>query len=115
MAPRLSFPSCIVLYLSIYIAPLNSHGQKEALLVQLAPRKETSFNSDKDVERLDDKRKARAKGGRRFQREEPITEKDLDMVMVVLVRGTKSSRLSKERRGRRHEAEVGSRWRHGDI
>src|SRR6218665_2727197 len=34
---------CIVLYLSIYIAPLNSHGQTEALLVQLAPRKETSF------------------------------------------------------------------------
>jgi len=33
----------IVLYLSIYIAPLNSHGQTEALLVQLAPRKETSF------------------------------------------------------------------------
>ena len=34
---------CIVLYLSIYIAPLNSHGQTEALLVELAPRKETSF------------------------------------------------------------------------
>jgi len=34
---------CIVLYLSIYIAPLNSHGQTEALLVHLAPRKETSF------------------------------------------------------------------------
>jgi len=34
---------CIVLYLSIYIAPLNSHGQIETLLVQLAPRKETSF------------------------------------------------------------------------
>ena len=33
----------IVLYSSIYIAPLNSHGQKEALLVRLAPRKETSF------------------------------------------------------------------------
>ena len=35
------FPHCIVLYSSIYIAPLNSHGQTEALLVQLAPRKET--------------------------------------------------------------------------
>ena len=31
------------------------------------------------------------------------------MVMVVLVRGTKSSRLSMERRGRRDVAEVGSR------
>jgi len=34
---------CIVLYLSICIKPLNSHGQSEALLVRLAPRKETSF------------------------------------------------------------------------
>src|SRR6218665_2667478 len=34
---------CIVLYSSIYIAPLNSLRQTEALLVQLAPRKETSF------------------------------------------------------------------------
>ena len=34
---------CIVLYSNIYIAPLNSHGQAEALLVRLAPRKETSF------------------------------------------------------------------------
>ena len=34
---------CIVFYSSIYIAPLNSHRQTEALLVRLAPRKETSF------------------------------------------------------------------------
>ena len=62
---------------------------------------------------MDDKREARAEGGRRFQKEGPITEKDLDMAMVVLVRGTKSSRLSRELKGRRDEAEVG--WRHGDI
>jgi len=31
---------------------------------------------------LDDKKEARAEGGRRFQREGLITEKDLDMVMV---------------------------------
>src|SRR6218665_1942039 len=36
-------------------------------------------------------------------------EKDLDMAMVVRVRGTKSSRLSRECRGRKDEAEVGSR------
>src|SRR6218665_2681014 len=34
---------CIVLYSNIYTAPLNSHRQTEALLVRLAPRKETSF------------------------------------------------------------------------
>src|SRR6218665_3717138 len=34
---------CIVLYSSIYIAPLNSHRQTEALVVRLAPRKGTSF------------------------------------------------------------------------
>ena len=81
---------CIVLYSSIHIAPLNSHRQTEALLVRLAPWKETSLKSDKDVERLDDRREARAEGGRRFQIEGPIRAKDLDMAMVVLVRGTKA-------------------------
>ena len=61
---------------------------------------------------MDDKNEARAYGGRRFQREGPITEKYLDMAMVVLVQGTTSSRLSRERRERRDEAEVGSRM-HG--
>jgi len=70
------------LYSSIYIAPLNSHGQTEALLVRLAPRKETILRSDKDVERLE-KKEARAEGGRGFQREGPITKKDLDMAMVL--------------------------------
>ena len=64
---------------------------------------------------MNDKREARAEGGRRFQREGPITEKDKDMAMVVLVRGTKSSRLSREHRGRRDEAEVEVGWRHEDI
>ena len=70
----------------------------------------STLRSDKEVERLDDKKEARADGGRRFQREGPATEKDLDLAIVVLVRGTKSSRLSRERtcRGRRDEAEVGS-------
>ena len=58
---------------------------------------------------MDDKKEVRADGGRRFQREGPATEKDLDLAIVVLVRDTKSSRLSRERRGRRDEAEVGSR------
>src|SRR6218665_1636116 len=69
-----------------------------------------------DIERLDDKREARAEGGRRFQREGPITENVLDMAMVVQVRGTKSSRLSRERiedEGMRQRSEVG--WRQGDI
>ena len=48
-------------------------------------------------------------------------EKDLDLAIVVLVRGTKSSRLSSERRGRRDESDDGMsqrsevEWRHGDI
>jgi len=49
---------------------------------------------DKDVEKLEDKKEAQAEGGRRFQREEPITEEDLDLAIVVLVRGTKRSRVS---------------------
>jgi len=54
---------------------------------------------------LDDKKEVRADGGRRFQREGPATEKDLDLAIVVLVRGTKSSHLSRELRGRRDESE----------
>src|SRR6218665_1623399 len=75
----------------------------------LLQEKRHVLRSDKDVERLDDRREARAEGGRRFQTEGAITAKDLDMAMVVLARGTKSSRLSMERRGRRDVAEVGSR------
>ena len=44
----------MVWYSSIYIAPLNSREPTEALLVRLAPRKETSF--DKEVETLNDKK-----------------------------------------------------------
>src|SRR6218665_2799797 len=75
----------------------------------ISSKKRQVLRSDKNVEGLDDEREARAEGGRRFQREGPITEKDLDMAMVVLVRGKKSSHLSRERRGQRDEAEVGSR------
>ena len=35
---------------------------------------------------MDDKKKARVDGGRRFQREGPATEKDLDLAIVVLVK-----------------------------
>jgi len=43
------------------------------------------LRGDKDIDRLGDKKEGRAEGGRRFQREGPITEKHLDMAMVVLV------------------------------
>ena len=49
---------------------------------------------------MDDKKKVRAEGGRRFQRQEPATEMDLDLVVVVLIRETESSHLSRGRRGR---------------
>jgi len=34
---------------------------------------------------LDDKKEARAEGGRRFQMEGPATEKDIDLAIVVVV------------------------------
>jgi len=34
---------------------------------------------------LEDKKEAQAEGGRQFQREGPLTEKDLDLAIVVLV------------------------------
>ena len=43
MRLEISEEYCIVLYSSIYIAPLNSHRQTEALLVRLAPRKEKEY------------------------------------------------------------------------
>src|SRR6218665_2918195 len=49
------------------------------------------------------------KFGNQCHREGPITEKDLDMAMIVLVRGTKSFHLSRECRGRRNDVDVGSR------
>jgi len=69
----------MVWYSSIYIAPLNNRGPTEALLVRLAPlhvhEKRQVLRSDKEVERLDDKKEARTDGGRRFQREGQATEK----------------------------------------
>ena len=64
---------------------------------------------------MEDKKEARADGGKRLQREGPATKKDLDLGIVVLVRGTNSSRLSRERRGRREGSEGGSpmaSWRY---
>ena len=59
---------CIALYCIhvFYIAPTA------ALLVRLAPRKETRLRRDKDAERLEEKKEA--EGGTRFQREGPTTE-----------------------------------------
>src|SRR6218665_1908889 len=51
------------------------------------------FISNKDIDRFDDKREARAEGGRRFQRERPATEKDSDLTMSE---------------GRRDKAQLGS-------
>ena len=54
--------SVIVLYSSIYIAPLNSSGPAEALLVRLAPKKRHVLRSDKEVGTWYDKNEARADG-----------------------------------------------------
>jgi len=65
---------------------------------------------DKGIERLEDKKEAQAEGGRRFQSEGPITEKDLSLVIVVLVRGTKRGLAcpeSVEDEGMRQRSEVG--------
>ena len=49
-------PLLIVLYSSISIAPINSRGPTEALLVRLVQVKGHVLRSDKDVERLDNKK-----------------------------------------------------------
>ena len=45
MVKPLQRSDCIVLYSSIYIAPLNSREPTEVLWVRLAPRKETGFKT----------------------------------------------------------------------
>src|SRR6218665_1827902 len=59
-------------------------GKKRRFWFDLLQEKRQVLRSDKEVERLDDRREARAEGGRRFQREGAIMAKDLDMAMVVL-------------------------------
>src|SRR6218665_3969715 len=100
----------MVWYSSIYIAPHRPWASRGAF-VSISSKKRDKFylRSDKEAERLDDEKEARADGGRRFQRGGPATEKDLDLAIIALVRETKSSRLSRESRVRRDEAEVGSR------
>ena len=76
----------VVLYSSIYIASPNSREPTEALFIRLSPKKRQVLRSDKEVERLDDKKEAQADGGRRFQREEgPKTKRDLDLAIHVVV------------------------------
>ena len=46
-------------------------------------------------------------------KEGPIMEKDLDLAIAVVVRGTMRSRRSRERRGQRDEAERGGQMLSG--
>jgi len=59
------------------------------------------------VDKLEEMMVLREAGGRRSHREGPITLKDLDLTIVVLAQGTKRSRLSKERNGRRDVTDKG--------
>src|SRR6218665_2206256 len=78
----LFFLYCIV-FRYLYSAPQQPLANRGAFGSISSKKKRQVLRSDKDVERLDDKRETRAEGGRRFQKG-PITEKDLDMAMVVL-------------------------------
>jgi len=62
-------------------------------LVRFNPKERQVLRRDNDVESLEYKKEAQAEGGRRFQREGPIMEKDLDIdIVVVWIRVTKRSR-----------------------
>src|SRR6218665_2507493 len=84
----------------LYSAPQQPWANRGAFGSISSKKKRQVLRSDKDVERLDDKREARAGGGRRFhakRRGNNGKRSRHAMAMVVLVRGTKSSRLSRER------------------
>jgi len=58
-------------------------GQQRRFLFNLLQEERQVLGSDKEVERLNDKKETRADGGRRFQMEGPATEKDLDLAKVI--------------------------------
>jgi len=55
-------------------------GQHRCFWFDYLQEKRQVLRSYKDVERLDYKKEAQAEGGRRFQREGPATEKDLNLL-----------------------------------
>src|SRR6218665_3040173 len=73
----------MVWYSSIYIAPLKAVGQQRSFWFDWLQEKRQVLRSDKGVERLDDKKEARAQGGRRFQGDRPAIKKDLDLAILT--------------------------------
>ena len=59
----------------------------------------------REVDNLEERMVLRKTDRRLFQREGPITLKDLDSTIVVLAQATRRTRLLKERRGRKDVAE----------
>src|SRR6218665_2394823 len=91
------------------MSPLSNRWPTEAFWFVYLQEKRHVLRSDKDVERPDDKKEARAEGGRQFQRDGPATERDLDLVIVVVVRGQRAPAChgSVDGEGTRQRSEIG--------
>src|SRR6218665_792838 len=68
-----------IVFKYLYSAPTQPKANRGAFGSICSKKKRQVLRSHKDVESLDDRREARAEGGRRFQREGAITAKDLDI------------------------------------
>jgi len=74
----------------LYRAPQQPCANRGAF-VSISSKKREVLRSDKEVERLYDKKEALADDGRRLQREGPATEKDLDLALVVNINDLEST------------------------
>jgi len=96
-----------IVILNLYSA---AHGRDHsAALPVRRSRVEIGFEKERDAERDPDSKVKRREEGQAFQREGPMVAKDLVWAMVVLTRGTKRTRLSKEQKGLCGVADKGER------
>ena len=102
---------CIVLYLSIYIAPLTMHINQRRSQCEKPREKKEVFRQRKEALGPLVNKQERVKGGSWFHSAGPMKAKARVLAIAVLARGTKRSCRFNERSGRREVAEAGSRIR----
>src|ERR1043165_5899834 len=100
---------CIVLYLSIYIAPLAVHTNQRRSQCERPREKKEVFRQRKEALGPPFNKQERVKGGSWFHSAGPMKAKA--HVLAIAVLGTKRSCRFSERSGRREVAEAGSRIR----
>jgi len=102
---------CIVLYLSIYIAPLAVHTNQRRSQCERPTEKIEVLRQRKEALGAPVNKQERVKEGSWFHSSGPMKAKVRILAIAVLARGTKRSCRFNERSGRREVADAGSRIR----